>query len=237
MKIYFAVLTLIVIYLVSGCTETVWVQKDFAKITPTIDTISIIFPQIEYVEKNGEKLKAKSGHSYFVSKQVADILKELIDSGKFVSQSANIVFDSTVIIKWMRNNFADSKTVHKQMYDSLQALTGETRIIPAIPELQQLAEKVRTRYFVLVTGYSFGTTETTRRFDMLQQQTFELLYDHAFAYERDWFGLSLQIILVDARSNEVLWYNYNKEKESRYDTLDKEKVKDLCLGLLTANKK
>lgn len=233
MKIKYSFLLIAVVYLFSGCSKTVWIQKDFAATAPVLDTVSIIFPQIEYAERNGEKMKTKSGHSYYVSKQVAEVLKEQIDSGIFIVRNANIVFDSILTIKWMRNNFADSKRLHKQMLDSLKSTMGETRTIPLIPELQQAVDLIHTRYYLLVTGYSFGTNETTKRFDLIQQQTFEQLYDHAFAQENDWFGLTLQITLIDSRTNEILWYSYNKEQESRYDPLDRERVKDLCLGLLT----
>jgi len=60
------------------------------------------------------------------------------------------------------------------------------------------------------------------------------MYDHAFPCNYQWNGLQLQISLVDAKTMEVLWYNYNKEKDSEYDPFKKNEVKDLCLKLMKA---
>ncbi len=87
---------------------------------------------------------------------------------------------------------------------------------------------------MVVTGIAFGVSEGKKHFDLLQRESFRLFYDRPFVYDYQWYGLQMEIALVDAASNKVIWYNYNDERDSNYNPLEKERVKDLCLKLLKA---
>jgi hypothetical protein len=232
MKIYKQFVMLFLMTVLSGCRPTLLIQKNLNSIEQPIDTISILFPEIEYSEKSGDVKKIESAHSVFVSNNVVEIIKSIIDSGYFISKFAIIVSDSLLISKWAHNQFSSSKNKYNHMRDSLRTSRYGKKTVPLVSDLRYLVDKAHTRYFIYITGISYGTSEETKRYDVQQEETFKLFYDRPFVYEHKWYGLQLQIVLADSRSNEILWYSYNDERDSNYDPLDKGRVNDLCSKLL-----
>lgn len=232
MSLHKLIILLFLTFILSGCAHTLWIHKNFDAIKSRIDTISIVFPQVEYSVMNGKVKKTKFGYSMFISKNVADVLKDVINEGDFLPKSATITYDSTIINQSLPRYFSNPTMKYEQMRDSLQTSQGEERIFPLTPELQVLVDSVHTKYFIYVTGIAFGTTENLKRYDIVQEETFKLLYDRPFVYEYQWDGLQLLLCLVETKSKEVLWYNYNEAKHSKYNPLLKEDIKNLCLKLL-----
>jgi hypothetical protein len=218
--------------LLSSCSQTLWINKNLNSIKPNINKVTIIFPEIEFREKTGEATEIKPAHSVFVSKTVAEAFKETIDEGNFIPKYAITYCDTPLVGKWIQNHFSTASVKYKQMKDSVRLSQNSTKIIPVNQELRSLLDKANSDYVMIITGLAYGTSNQTKQHDILQLQTFELLYDHAFPYNYQWSGLELQISLVDAKSMEVLWYNYNDENASKYNPFKKEDVKDLCLKLL-----
>jgi hypothetical protein len=220
----------------SGCgTQTVWMKKNLDTMKPDIDSVSIIFPHVKYSEKSGEAKVTKVGYSVFVSRMIAEVLKEIIDEGNCVPKSATIMLDSTVIDQWLPQYFLNSIIKYKQICDSLQKSQNEHGTFTLTPELQLLVDNVTTKYFIFVSGIAFGTSEESKRYDMLQAETFKLFYDRPFIYDYQWSGLQLYIYIVETKSKEIVWHNYNDPRDTKYSPIKKEDVKDLCKKLMQAN--
>lgn len=230
---YFAVLLVACVF--SSCSRTASVQRSFDSVLPNVDTISILFPRIVYSEKSGALEKTKTGHSIYVSQNIAYVLKEIIDEGRFAPKSAVILYDSLMIGQWAQTQLSGESARFKEMRDSLSAGREGKRVYPLAPEWQSLAEKGKSRYVLCVDGIAYGTSEHAKLFDMLQRESFDRFYNRPYAYEYQWTGLQLQIAVVDAKSREILWNLSNDERNSRYDPLKKEDVRDLCLKILKAN--
>jgi hypothetical protein len=215
-----------------GCEHAFWVQKDFDSLRTSIDTVSIIFPQIEYLVKYGNTAKTKRGYSLFVSNNVADVVKEIIDKGTFGPHAAVVVKDSLVIDQWIRNYDTDSLEIFRSIWDSVRTSHSGGKIFPLTPRVKDMFDEVSTRYIIYVTGIAYGTSNDKKFFDMIQSETFQLFYDRPDAYDYQWNGLQLHIFVVDKRSDEVLWYNYNGENDSKYDPLNKSQIYALCSKLM-----
>jgi hypothetical protein len=235
MNLHRYIALLLVAGLSLSCSRTASVQKSFDSVLPSVDTISILFPRIVYSEKSGAAEKAKTGHSIYVSQNIAYVLKEIIDEGRFEPKSATILYDSLTIGQWAQTQLSNPNERFKALRDSLRVTQEGKRIFPLTPELQSLAAEGNSRFVLCVDGVAYGTTEHAKLFDMLQRETFDRFYNRPYAYDYQWSGLQVQIAVVDAQSREVLWMNSNDERDTRYDPLIKKDVRDLCLKILKAN--
>jgi hypothetical protein len=224
-----------IVFLITGCSQTKCVNKESEGIKSGIDTVSILFPHVEYSEKSSEAKNIKTGYSVFVSRKVADVLKSIIDESRFIAKSVTVICDSTIIDQWLPCCFSTSVEKYKHLNDSLSSSKETARTFPVIPDIQLLIEKVSTKYFLFVNGTAFGTTEETKRYDMLQAQTFNLLYDHPFTYDYQWSGLQLHVYLVETSSKEILWNNQNDSRDTKFNPIKEEEIKDLCRKLIQIN--
>jgi hypothetical protein len=207
-------------------------HRDFDFTELRMDTISIIFPQIEYSIRYAAEEKNKTGYSMFVSNNVSEALKEVVDDRKTFLQSAVVLADTLILQQWIRSYFSHSKDRFMQKWDSSSNAPDGNRKFPATPEMQLMISNINTRYFLFATGDAYGTSEEKKQFDALQAQTFELFYDHAFAYNYQWHGIQLNLFIVDAKSGEVIWYNHNRSSDTKYNPFDKKEIKNLCWKLL-----
>jgi hypothetical protein len=215
-----------------GCTQRSTLKQEFHTMKSGGDSITILFPHVEYSEKSGESKTAKTGYSVFVSRKVADVLKELIDKRHFISNSASVLLDSSIADGWFPRNYFNSVQQYKRICDSLMKSSAEKKYFPVASNLQELIDKVSTKYFVFVSGVVFGTTEETKRYDMVQAQTFKLFYDRPFVYDYQWSGLRLQIWVMEKASKEIVWYNYNDSRDTQYDPIRDREIEMLCEKLL-----
>ncbi|MBN1398806.1 MAG: hypothetical protein JXA06_12310 [Bacteroidetes bacterium] len=217
--------------LLSGCSQTLWISDNFKSAKPNIDNAVIIFPELEFTEREGDTKQIRTPHSVFVSKTAAEAVKEIINEGNFTVKKADVYCDTLLVGKWIRNQFSEAKNKYTQMRDAVKQ-SKDKKILPASDELKSLISKANSDYIIVITGLAYGTSEQGKRDDIQQLETFDLLYDHAFPYDYQWNGLQLQISLIDARTMEILWYNYNKEGNSNYDPFNKDEVKNLCSKLM-----
>ncbi len=215
-----------------GCARMPWVSRDFRTARTGMDTLSIIFPRIEYSVKSGDVSTPKSGYSVFVSQAVADAMKRVIDGGGYIPKAAVVVCDTAWVSRWLSAGFSPRTGQHRPLWDSLQASEDGRKFFPANGQFSEIKTTLTTRYFLYVSGVAFGTTEATKQFDLQQRSTFKVFYDRPLTYEYQWQGLSLELALVDGQSGEVIWYNANDPRESNYDPLDQEQVETLCASLL-----
>jgi hypothetical protein len=230
-----SVFLFIAAFMVVGCSGTKWANKDYNAIKSGIDTVSIVFPHVEYYEKSGEAKIIKTGHSVFVSRKVADVLKEIIDNEHSIAKSAVLICDSMVIDQWMPTCFSNSIVSYKRICDSMLKSESGKKVFQITSDLQPLIDKVTTKYFLFVNGTAYGTTEETKRYDFNQAQTFKLLYDRPFIYDYQWSGLQLHVYLVDKETKELLWHNSNDSRDTKYDPIKEEEVKELCKKLVQVN--
>jgi hypothetical protein len=194
--------------------------------------VAVIFPQIEYFERRGKVLRPHPEENFVVSHNVSEAIKEIIGQGNALLPSARLIEDSVIASRDTVDCLSRSMKKYNLIRDSLRASADEERSFTLIPELRSLGARTHTDYFVIVVGKAFETPEKSKQDDMLQLDSFSLFYDHPFEYAYQWCGLKIEIALVDARSTEVVWYNYNKEKDSNYSPFEKERVKDLCRKLM-----
>lgn len=201
-------------------------------VIPEIDTVSVLFPEIEYAEKDSKIEKSKTGYNVLISRNVADILKELIDGGDFISKYSKILYDPSMSSQAVPSYYENAILKFNMVRDSLEAFRNEKKMFPINQSLRKLLNKTNTRYFLYVTGLAFGTSEATKQYYMAQKQMFQQLYQNTLVHNYQWWGLQLQLVLVDAGTGQILWYSYNKENNSNYNPLNKEDIRKLCLKLL-----
>ncbi|RPI05398.1 MAG: hypothetical protein EHM64_06665 [Ignavibacteriae bacterium] len=226
---------IVLVVLIAGCSHAKWVSNDFERYQSGVDSVSILFPLVEYSEKSGEEKNVKIGHSVFISRKVAEVLKSIIDKDHFIAQSAVVISDSAIIDRWLPRFFSKSTQKAKQFNDSLLRAKETIGMFPVIPEMRLLTDKVTTKLFLFVNGTAFGTTEETKQNDIQQAQTFDLLYDHPFAYDYQWSGLQLHMYLVETKTMKLLWSHQNDYHDTKYDPIKEEEIKNLCRKLIQIN--
>jgi hypothetical protein len=220
------------VVLIMICIQTVLGQGVSKTTIPEIDTISVLFPEVEYAEKDSKIEKSKTGYNVYISRNIADILKELIDGGNFLSKHVTILYEPSMSRQSLPEYYENAIIKFNQIRDSLELFRNKNRIFPINTALRKLLNKTNTRYFLYVTGLAFGTSEATKQYYMAQKQLFQQLYQNTLVHNYQWWGLQLQLVLLDAKSGRILWYNYNKENDSNYNPLNKDDIRRLCLELL-----
>ena len=235
MKFTKALAIQIIAVLIMSCIKPVLAQSVSADVIPGMDTVSILFPEIEYSEKDSKIEKSKTGYNVLISRNVADVLKELIDNGNFVPKYAKILYAPSMSNQSMPGYYENAIIKFGQIHDSLETYKEEKRMFPINPGLRNLLNKTNSKYFLYVTGLAFGTSEATKQYYLAQKQLFQQLYYSTLAYNYQMHGLHLQIVLVNAGSGQILWYSYNKENNSNYNPLDKNDIRRLCLKLLLSD--
>ena len=224
-------LMLLLISCLFNCSQTSWINEDFKAIQDQIDTVSIIFPHIAYYEKDGKDKAFLFGHSIYISKNTADVVKELIDEGNYAAKAANIILDSTVINQWIPQYFLESVKQYQTLKDTFENSRTGTRTFPVTSDLKILVDKVNTEYFLFIQGIAFGTSDETKKVDVEQAQTYELLWDCSFSYDYQWDGIQLWLYLVEKESYEIVWYSHNDKRNTKYHPLKTDQIKQLCLKL------
>ena len=218
--------------LIAGCSQSLWIQDDFDSIKQNIDTVSVIFPQVNYYCKGDENIN-KAGFSLEVSKKVNEVLKDIIGSGKFAGKSVKIFYDSFFVNNWLRNYKSGKLKSYKRLSSYFENSSNK-KIFSPESELKNSLSKIDSKYYLIVTGMAFQTDFANKNQDVQQRESFKLFFDSPMDYEFQWDGMQLEIALIAAGTNEVLWYNYNGYKDSRYNPRNKEDINNLCLKLLEA---
>jgi len=221
----------IFITLLTACSGNLWISDKYDQIQSETDRVTILFPHVQYYEQRGEVNQAIRGHSLFVSNTIADILEALINEGDFIP-GVKAVRDTSMLRSWIPRYFVGSLEKAAFINDYITE-SKNRRFFPLIPELQPLIDEVGTGYFLFVKGLGYGTSENTKMMDIIQAQFHEILYDQSFSYDYQWYGLELDIYLVDKATNEIIWHNHNGFRSSKYDPLSKESVRNLCRKLLS----
>jgi len=226
-------LTILFAFLIAGCSQSLWIKDDFDSIKQNIDTVSVIFPQVNYYCKGDENIN-KAGYSLEVSKKINEVLKDIIESGKFAGKSAKVFYDSSFVNNWLRDYKSGKLKSYKRLSSFFEKASDGKKIFSPESELKNSISKIDSKYYLIVTGMAFQTDFSNKNQDVQQRESFKLFFDSPMDYEIQWDGLQLEIALVETGTNEVLWYNFNGWKDSRYNPRNKEDINTLCTKLLTA---
>jgi len=213
------------------CSRSTWTNSLNDTNSPK-NSISILFPHIEYIERNENGNIVKRGHSLFVSKTIADIAKEIIDYGDFIPASANILVNSLITCQWIRKYLFKSIINYRNVDDTLMMKQKGKKVFPVTAQLEQLVNKVDTEHYIFINGIAIGASEKIKQIESSQQQTFELYYDKPSAYDYSWHGLVLHIYIIEKKSSEVIWYAYNETSNQRCDPLNRVDLQELMQKLL-----
>jgi hypothetical protein len=208
---------------ISSCTN--FIHKDFYKIQSTIHTIAIVSPQIEFYEKVGEEFYLKPENNSIVSNNIAQVIKNVVNE-KSIFNNATLIPVNTILVEveLRKNSIKPTKTL-KAILDSLK--TNINNGNTSIPQLNFFDEKVNVDCIMLIRGKAYRVVDMSTYKDIANKQAFQLLYDNPLYYEYQWVGLELEIALVDPKTTEVIWFNYNKVSKSKYDPFNNESIKDL----------
>ncbi len=218
--------------LITACSQTAWTNNSFNEVKNEIDSVTIVFPQIKYFEIFGEKKYLQRGKSIYVANNIASILKELIESRKFITCKNIMYTDSLIIEKWLAKNFHPSLKDTLKNYDTLIVNDENKHILRFSNEMKDLTDGIKSKYIFYIKGIAFGTAENTKHGDMIQMQTFKLFYGNNYAYNFQWNGLKLEIFLLDLKTGEILWHNSNKDDDSKYESVNRNDSKRLLAKIL-----
>jgi hypothetical protein len=158
-------------------------------------------------------MRPESDSAAVVSHRVAAVMTQLIGMVEFIPRSAVLVM--------------------AQVDDSLRITHDDGMKCALTPELHSVLRTACAKYFICVQGKAFTTPEKLKQDDLLQIDSFRTFFDQPLTYEYQWSGLKLEIALVSA-TGDVLWYNHNLARDSKYDPSDREQIRSLCLKLLSA---
>ena len=217
--------------LLSACSQTAWMNNSFNTARNDFDSVTVIFPQIKYFEKLGEKQYLQRGKSIYVANSIATEMKNILESGKFIRCKGIVLTDSITIEKWLAKNFAPSLKDTLKSFDTLKVLDNNW-ILKFSDEMKDLTSHIKTKYIFYIKGIAFCTTENTKHGDMIQLQTFKLFYGNNYAFNYQWNGLQLDIYLADAKTGEVLWHNRNKDDDTKYEPLKANEINRLMTRIL-----
>jgi hypothetical protein len=220
--------------LLASCGGSAWMSQDFNVGRVDSNKVSILPPQITGLERTGRGMLPDSTREPEMIKNVEQAAQDIINGGGFVGKSAIAIEDSTFRSPGMARFLEKLRAAYKGYCDSMHVSdNGATTPLPVLQELNYLSNRLRTRYVLFIRGTGYTTPESYKQHDLLQLDSFRLFFDHPLEYQYQWSGLMLDIALVDMKSATVLWYNRNRENESKYDPLSIDRVKDLCSKLMS----
>ncbi len=228
MKLTFQFFLTLFFLIVSSCTN--FIHKDFHNIKSTINTIAIVSPQIDFYDKVKDDLYPKPEHNSTISENIATVIGNILNEKRIFNKANLIPIKTNLVEVELRKNTIKPTKNLKAILDSLKINidNGNT----AIPQLGFFAEKVSVDCIMLIRGQAYRVDDMTTYKDIANKQAFQLLYDNPLYYEYQWCGLELEIALVDAKTTEVIWFNFNKKSKSKYDPFNNESTKDLCEDIL-----
>jgi hypothetical protein len=213
MKLKNLIALIVLAGMLSGCGTTLWTSSDYESTRSTIDTVAFILPHIYYVQLVHKEMWPSADSADIVSHRVANAVTQLMGATGFLPHSAVIVM--------------------AQLQDSLR-LTRDGGLKYAVtPELLSVLHTAHAKYFLWVQGKAYTTPEKLKQDDLLQIEAFRTFYDLPLLYDYQWSGLRLEISLVSA-SGDVLWYNRNLPRDSKYDPSDIKQIRSLCETLMSA---
>ncbi len=231
MSICRPVVILFVVIFVSGCSQSSWVQKDLSSVKQQIDTVNVIFPQIEYVWKSTVETN-NSNLSLEVSRNFAEVLSKVIESERSLSKPTKLLYFPKKVEEWS-NTLSLGKRKEYVRLNSFFNTTSEGKTVFEFGnEMDSLIFTTNAKYLLFVTGVAFETDLAVKHEDIQQRERFKLFFDSPMDYQNQWNGVQVEMAIVNAITHEVVWYNYNKVEDSNYNPRKKNEIKSLCSKLL-----
>ncbi len=225
---------LFLILILFGCSaSTIYKSGNFDTIHLSIDTVAIIFPHIEYIERTVEGEKPIYGAGIYVSHVVANLLSEILNQKKFFGTAIPMRIDSVFTDIWLPQYYQSSLIQYRDLSSSLKPVNNEKKIFVETDEIKKLIDNVQQKYYFVALGKAFGTSEELKYYDFTQAQTFQKLFNRFFVYDYQWYGLQLDLYLVDKETKTIVWYNGNTISDIRYDPMSEDEVKYLISKIIT----
>jgi len=206
------VLPLLATATIWGCGRSALTERGFDAAKRSIDTVVVLLPRIEYYEKVGKAKRAGPENAQAVTRLLASSIRQVINEGSFVP-------GCTALLR-------------SQVCDSLHISDDNGITCPLSPALRSELLRGRAKYVLFVQGKAFTTPERSKQGDLLQIDSYHLFFGQPLLYEYQWNGLRVEAVLLDANSNEVIWYNKNPDSDSNVDPFDGEQIRDFCRKLL-----
>lgn len=224
MKHFFQLILLILLgsYFLISCAGNVRKHQEFDTIKTEITSIAIMPPDIEYFERNPVVIRPNPIYINDISHNIV----EAIQNG-FANSTIEVhpIFNSG---SELNKNLTISLRKVMQSYQigcEFFHNNGERDISMILdPAVKQFIAPAKTNFLLFVRGKGYGKLSGDDRSDVV--------YSGMLGTASQWDGLMLDIGLFDANTGGMIWFNYNKEYQSRYQPLVLESVQELCNNLL-----
>jgi len=222
-----SIASLLFVILLTSCTSSVWVHKDFETIKDNVETITIMPPQFEYFERLAGSTEPKPERIPEVVDNVQTALNEVLTEGGFT------VMPSVLTDILLKENqelalcLTRSQKKSSAICDSIGRLKIKKETYTMDPEIGVFADRANANYLLFNRGIAYGTSGGAKTKDVALAVLAGLLGGHGTVSSAQWEGLILEFLLVDATTTEAIWYNGNK-KMVELNPFDLEAVKRLC---------
>jgi hypothetical protein len=233
MKLPFMVFAFLILFLLS-CSKYCWTKKDFTATNSQLDSVSIIFPHIEYIDRKSTTHFIKQGYSIYIATNVADDVKQIIDDGNFYARSSELVLDSMVVGTWIPQYLFNSCGHYRCVDEVLFMGKPGNKVFPMTNELKLLIDKSSAPYVLFINGLAFGLDDDEKQSYVPQLRTFDLPDGHAVADDSLWNGILLHFYLIDKRTSEIIWYTYTDSHDATCDPLNRDALQGILQRMLTA---
>ncbi len=225
MRIFKTSIFLFVLILLTSCTSTVWVHRDFDSMRDNLKTISVMPPQAAYFQRKTGSTDPEPEHNFEVSNNVQAALREVLEEKGFIVKPAGLTDSILINDEDLALCLARSLRRFHGICDTLGKLKIKKKTYKMNPGIGVFAEQADADYLLFSRGVAFTTSEGGKIKDAVLTS---ILNPGRFVqYE----GLTLELLLIDANLAEAIWYNTNWPN-SRCDPFSLNDIKDLCNDLL-----
>ncbi len=231
MSIYKSILVFFTFFLISSCSQSSFVQKDFVSVKQQIDTVNVVFPQIEYVWKSTIETN-NPNISLEISKNFAEVLRKVIEKEKSINKPVKLLYFPKTVERWSNDLSSEKRKEYIRLSSYFNTSPDGKTILEYENGIDSLISLTNAKYLLFVRGIAFETDMAVKHEDIQQRERFKLFFDSPMDYQSQWYGMQVEMAIVYRDTNEVIWYNYNKVEDSKYNPRKKNEIESLCSKLL-----
>jgi hypothetical protein len=223
---------LLFLILLTSCTSSVWVHRDFDSTRHNLQTIAVMPPQIEYSERMAGSTESKPEYNSKVSKYTQAALNEALKEAGYVTKPLRLSDSTSTNIQDSTPCLIHSQKKAYSICDSIGRLKIKKETYKMNSEIDVLAERANANYLLFCRGKAFSTSEGREIVDAIFTgiKTGAL---RTFSPGPQREGLSLELLLVDANRAEAIWYNGNLDPKG-LDPFSVSDIMSLCESLLNS---
>ena len=216
---------LLFVILLTSCTNSVWVHRDFDNIKDNIETISVMPTQVEYYKGNAGSTEPEPEHNLEVSNNVHTALTEVLEEKGFIVKPTGLNDSILATNEDLAMSFTRSIKRFHIICDSVGKSETKKETYKMNPEVDVFADSADVDYLLFSRGIAYGTSEGGK----VKDAVLTALFNPGRFTQTE--GLTLDLLLIDANIKEAIWYNTNWPT-TNYDPLSLKSVKNLCDKLL-----